>query len=432
MMSEDDKKTPEDEAVKNQVIETVDAIEEIEEDVEAAVEENIVELDEKLEDVNPIVAKSGAGFGSLLVAALLGGVATVALIGGLGYYAVSSNNLGGLGNLLNGGDAAAANEERYTDVSTRILSLEGELAELQNVAPATIDFAPISDEITALADKLATESDQVTAIGERIGSVEQSIAFVAQKDDGGFDNTIIIALQTELNDLKKDMLANSGNVVEGNNEELNAAVEAVQSKMAELETEIAAVKSIAEAASAAGTQISNGDASNMASALAVAALERALQDEQPFEVELNAIKGVAGDNAAFDNAALTKLAEYAVTGLASETSLMGQFDGLLEAALVADLKGEGTSVLDKFIGNAKSIISIRKTGNVDGNSAEAVLARMEVAVQAKDLSAAVETGNALEGPAKKVFENWLTSATSRLAAKDLMRQVSADILTSLQ
>lgn len=423
MMSEDDKKPDQEdvnaeeniseEDVQDAVLDALDHVEEVKAQTGGEFED--------LDAIAPPIVKSGAGFGSLLVAALLGGVATVVLIGGVGYYAMSSNGLGGISNLLNGGDAAAANEERYTDVSTRVLSLEGEIAELLSAAPVTTDLTPVSDKIDALADALSAESDQVTAIGERIGNVENSIANVAQKDDGSFDNTILIAMQAEIDGLKN---MSAGEV---DTSELDAAIEAVQGKLAELEAEVAAVKATAEAATVAGVKMSSGDANNMAAALAVAALERALQDEKPFEVELNAIKSVANDNAALDS-----LSAYAVTGLTSETSLLGQFDGLLESALVADLKGDGTSILDRFIGNAKSIISIRKTGNVEGDSAEAVLARMEVAVKAKDLAGAVETASALEGPAADVFADWLTSAQSRLAAKDLMRQVSADILTSLQ
>lgn len=427
MMSEDDKKPEQEdvnaeeniseEEVQDAVLDALDHVEE----VKAQTGGEFEDLDAKLDAIAAPIVKTGAGFGSLLVAALLGGVATVVLIGGIGYYAMSSNGLGGISNLLNGGDAAAANEERYTDVSTRVLSLEGEIAELLSAEPVATDLTPVSDKIDALADALSAESDQVTAIGERIGNVEKSIASVAQKDDGSFDNTILIAMQAEIDGLKN---MSAGDV---DTSELDAAIEAVQGKLAELETEVAAVKATADAAATSGAKISSGDANNMAAALAVAALERALQDEKPFEVELNAIKSVANDNAALDS-----LSAYAVTGLASETSLLGQFDGLLESALVADLKGEGTSILDRFIGNAKSIISVRKTGNVEGNSAEAVLARMEVAVKAKDLAGAVETASALEGPAAGVFAEWLTSAQSRLAAKDLMRQVSADILTSLQ
>ena len=204
----------------------------------------------------------------------------------------------------------------------------------------------------------------------------------------------------------------------------------IEAEIAALGAELAAVKNIAEnAAEVAASKNAgiSGDASGMATALAVASLERALQDEAPFEVELNALQGVAGDNVA-----LADLSAYAATGLASEVTLLGQFSDLLDAALVADLKGDGKSILDKFIGNAKAVISIRKTGDVAGDTAEAVLARMEVAVLNKNLSAAMVEGGGLEGPAGAVFAPWIAAVKNRLAAQDLMRQVSADILTSLQ
>ena len=422
MMSEDDKKNI-DEKPEDEVVETIDAedidVEDIEaEEVEAEqveieeVEQTSMEdLDPKLDEIAPAVIKSGNGIGTLIVAALLGGVATVALVVGLGYYAIKSDSLGGLSKLINGGDAAAAAEERYTDVSTRILSIEGELIELQEAIPEPVvptDLSPITDKIAALEGLLAEQVEQNAALE---GKITNMAIAPAVDGDGNIDGAVIVGLQSAI-------------------EAQNAVTADMQSQIAALKSELAVVKATAEsAAETAATQNAgiSGDASGMATALAVASLERALQDEKPFEIELNALKGVAGDNAA-----LGELADYAATGLASDVTLLGQFDDLLEAALVADLKGDGKSILDKFIGNAKSVISIRKTGNVEGDNAEAVLARMEVAILAKNLSAAVAQGEALEGPAQSVFAPWMAAAKNRMAAQDLMRQVSADILTSLQ
>ena len=434
MMSEDDKKNsdvkPEDEAVETvetnetetnetetNEAETID-VEEIEADEVEIEQASFEQLDQKLEEIAPPIVKNSSGFGSLIVAALLGGVATVALVAGLGYYALKSDSLGGLSKLINGGDAAAAAEERYTDVSTRILSIEGELIEIQDAMPEPIeptDLSPITDKIAALEGLLAEQVEQNSALGTKLANLAAAPVVIGDGsgsvDNGSVGNGVIVGLQNAI-EMQNDVTENALN------------------QIAALKTELAAVKAIAEnAAETAATQNVglSGDASGMATALAVASLERALQDEKPFEVELNALKGVAGDNVA-----LVDLSAYAATGLASEVTLLGQFNDLLDTALVADLKGEGKSILDKFIGNAKSVISIRKTGNVEGDNAEAILARMEVAILNKNLNAAIAEGEGLDGPAKTVFANWMAAAKNRLAAQDLMRQVSADILTSLQ
>lgn len=431
MMSEDDKKKIDDkpetvtettdkssdadtEAVPSQdeVEDTLDHVEE----QKAQIDGEFEDLDAKLDAVAPPVIVRKSSFGSLIVAALLGGVATVALIGGVGYYLVMSNNLGGMSKLFNGGDAAAKIEERYLDLSTRVLSFEGELIELQDFDEAS------GKDVSGLKTALAAAVEQAKTSGKSLADIKATIANAAKTalsadgSVGAIDGTALIALQTEIDALKQNVGGVGGE-----------AIAKVEAQIKAVETELAALKTTVEEVANAETKIGEGEASQMASALAVASLERALQDEKPFEVELNAIKAVAGESEAF-----AKLSSYAAKGLASEVTLLNQFDGLLEAALVADLKGEGKSILDRFIGNAKSVISIRKTGNVAGDGTEAVLARMEVAINAKDLDAALQTAQDLDGPAKMVFADWIASTDARLDAKDLMRQVSAEILTSLQ
>lgn len=414
-MSEDDNKNedvkPEDAAIETIEAEEVEA-EQVEADEVEAEDVSFEELDRELDEIAPPIVKQTNDLGTLITAALLGGVATVVLVVGLGYFALKSDSLGGLSKLINGGDAAAAAEERYTDVSTRILSIEGELIEIQEALPEPTeptDLSPIIDKITALEGLAAQQTEQNSDFNGTIKTIRDKLSGIIlpsiSVSSAGAANDA-----ARLIDLKK--------------------VADIEAKITALTTELAAVKSVAENAAEAATTKNvgiAGDASGMATALAVASLERALQQEAPFEVELNALTGVAGDNGS-----LVELSAYAATGLASKVTLLGQFNDLLDAALVADLKGDGKSIFDKFIGNAKAVISIRKTGNVEGDAAEAVLARMEVAILNKNLSAAIAEGEGLEGPAKTVFAKWMAAAKNRMIAQDLMRQVSADILTSLQ
>lgn len=411
-MSEDDKKNKDDIIGEETVVEeTADEIETVEaEIIDDVVDDEAVDAVEQAADIIEPVASQNRGFGSLVIAALLGGVATVALVVGLGYYAIISNNLGGLSKLINGGDAAAAAEERYTDVSTRILSLEGVLIELQEAEPVAVDLSPIADKIAALEGLLAEQAEQNATLKNQLSNIA-----TVSDGNGNVDGGVIVALQ--------DAMKSQNDVIE----QIQSQILALNDEVAEAANVSQAAISTAIEAAADKNKVVAGDGNVMASALAVAAMERALQDEAPFEVELNALKAFASESAA-----LTELSKYADQGLANEVTLLEQFNDLLDAALVADLKGEGKSILDRFIGNAKSVISIRQTGNVEGTNAEAVLARMEVAILNKNLNAAIAEGESLEGPAKQVFAKWMTTAKNRIAAQDFMRQVSADILTSLK
>lgn len=404
-------------------IENVDEIE--------VIEAEIVDDDEQPAMIEPekqTLNKSGYGFGALLIAGLIGSVATVALTAGVGYYTLQSNGL----DLFND-DSNNVAEERYTMLSTRLLSLEGVIETQQDVEPEAIDLSPIADKISALdikitnigavQQKVIEQAGRIDDLDVKLATAAKVWADAAQISDasGNIDLGVIAAMKRQIEALQQRPV-NTQNLEQ--DDQQNAMIAALDQQLKDIEEKIKALKNTV---TPSNVVFENGQsASNMASALAVASLERALQDETPFEVELKAIKSFTKDSEALD-----KLSSYAKNGLVSELNLLGQFDDLLEAALVADLKGEGKGIFDKFVANAKSIISIRRTGNIEGDDIEAILARMEVAVNAKDLSKAVAQGKQLTGPAKAVFEKWMGLATSRLAAKDLMRQLSSDILTSL-
>ncbi|NRA85908.1 MAG: hypothetical protein HRU28_00655 [Rhizobiales bacterium] len=356
-----------------------------------------------------VIVRKGVGFGGLLIAAILGGVATIAISVGGGYYAMKTNNLGVVSALFTDVQTEVPAESKLDELAVRILSLEGEIAGLQDgidvlsedkalalpddakALPAA-DLAPLAEKITTLETLLATQAEQISALSVGVANGTNG-SETAQAADGA---------------QKLD-------------------IEAIKTQISALNEKISQVKQVAEtAANRVSNSTSGGQATTIASAIAVASLERALQDETPFEVELDALRSFASDN---DD--LNALGAYAKVGLPSEITLLNQFDALLEAAMIADLKGEGATTLDKFIGNAKAIISIRRVGNVEGDTTEAVLARMEVAIKAKDLSTAVEIAAMLKDEAKATFADWVDAVNSRLTATQLMRKVNSDILKSL-
>ncbi|MCJ8323920.1 MAG: hypothetical protein HRU29_12225 [Rhizobiales bacterium] len=422
----DDKKLNDKNSNISDDVETIEVIE-VEEVVvgadaqESADEQESIEaLDAQLDDLLPPIVSKSNPLGSLIIAAVFGGIASIAILFGLGYYLVTSSSLGGLNQLLNGADDTNVLEERYTNISTRILALEGEMSlaqtEIDNLAEQDGRQRLAADEnMNSQSTELATIAAIIDELKAKLANAEtQASAPIRLAETGGStDVAALLASQTNVDGQQDAVVA-----------EIKLQISILDEKLISLQQDIEDNAKNAERISK--TTVVQG-AGNMASALAVAALERALQDEKPFVAELDILLALAGENAA-----LTQLQAFAASGIASEINLYGQFDDLLEAALIADLKGEGKSVLDKFIGNAKSIISIRRTGNVEGDDAEAVLARMEVAVLAKDLPTALAQSQGLAGPAQQVFAPWVASVKTRLLAKQLMRQVSGDILKSLQ
>ena len=85
----------------------------------------------------------------------------------------------------------------------------------------------------------------------------------------------------------------------------------------------------------------------------------------------------------------------------------------------------------RFVANAKSLVTIRRTGEISGDTTEAIVARMEERLETGDLAGAVAEGDALQGPARDAAAGWLADARARLEADMLLRDLAARVATRL-
>ena len=62
----------------------------------------------------------------------------------------------------------------------------------------------------------------------------------------------------------------------------------------------------------------------------------------------------------------------------------------------------------------RNAITVRRTGDLEGNDVESIVARTELYLNSRDLAAAVNEVIRLEGESKEMVSSWLTDATARL------------------
>ena len=86
------------------------------------------------------------------------------------------------------------------------------------------------------------------------------------------------------------------------------------------------------------------------------------------------------------------------------------------------------SIIDKIWDNAKSIVTIRKVGYVEGSDVEAVVARMESKLQTDGLAGAVEEAKGLSGKALDAAKSWLDAANARLTTERLFAALKSKVL----
>jgi hypothetical protein len=154
----------------------------------------------------------------------------------------------------------------------------------------------------------------------------------------------------------------------------------------------------------------------VARAIAAAALKAAIDRGGPFTAELDTFAGVAPDDPA-----ATDLRGFAETGVPSRAELIRQVPDVA-AAIVESVNqpDPNESWSDRLMSSAKSLVSVRPVGNIEGESVEAIAARMEDKVKNGDLPGAATEWNSLPATAKEASAAFKQSLEARIRVEDLV------------
>ena len=127
---------------------------------------------------------------------------------------------------------------------------------------------------------------------------------------------------------------------------------------------------------------------------------------------------------------MAALQPYAQTGVASRTALAAEFPAVAKAALADDVADD--SFGQRLLGKIRGIVSLRRVGDdVEGDSAEAKLARAEAALHAGDLAKAVDLVKSMPPQTARATAAWLARAEAHLAAKRAVDQLAAHAVSLL-
>ncbi|MCE2474069.1 MAG: hypothetical protein J4F47_00605 [Alphaproteobacteria bacterium] len=134
----------------------------------------------------------------------------------------------------------------------------------------------------------------------------------------------------------------------------------------------------------------------------------------PFADSLELLRElVGGDTEA--TAALTELAPHALSGVTTAAELARQFS-IAEPAARAALRDPAAGGLDRLLERVTGLVEVRRTQIPEGDSAEAVLARVSFLVDAGDLRAAWGESGTLPEVAQAELADWRNEAGRVLAA----------------
>lgn len=164
-----------------------------------------------------------------------------------------------------------------------------------------------------------------------------------------------------------------------------------------------------------------------AAAVAAAALADAAEGPEPFAGELASLERLAPTSRG-----IRALRELAEQGAPTRATLVGEYPA---AAARAARAAEGETDSDGFFEGLgrwfRSIFSLRRIGDLEGDSADAILARAERRVREGDLEGALSQLQSLPEPARDAMADWTARAERRVEIERRINALRAQALGDL-
>ena len=268
---------------------------------------------------------------------------------------------------------------------------------------------PLRDQMKALSDQMA--ASDTTAIEARLWAVEGKVeGLVAELESL---RSMLGNVAAEGGAISADTAASIA-AYRTRIDSLQAQVDEITARQGELTTAVANAQTTASARveeaqtlveEATETVMSSQNKAQLETALT--ALKAALQTASPFAGPLADITEVS------DVAAPETLANIAETGVSALEDLKAEFVPLAHAAIKADVATEGESGIAAFL---RSQVTSRSLTPQEGSSADAVLSRMDPALQNDDLETVLREAGALPEASAAVLADWLALVQARHAA----------------
>jgi hypothetical protein len=327
----------------------------------------------------------------------------------------------GFGILYVAPQATRVDATQVADLDTRVSELgtlfqtrtDGLFSRLSEVEKATqhhseqIGEAPIGERLQALESLAAQMQDDAAKFEDQLAAVDADrltaeLALLADT---------LSSVSEDVRELKSaqlpaDIPERVGQIAQG----VNAAAEQINTlalQVGALEEQVARPDPTAQAALG----------------IALANLSRAVDAGTDFEAELGAIVSLVPEDPA-----VAALSEIAPKGVRSFASLKLEFEGLVGSLITAERQAGRTTLWERLVGNALSIVTVRRVGDVEGDSVEAIVARIEDKLGQEDLGGALEEARLLSGPAADVAALWTQAVEERQATDALVRDLSARVL----
>ncbi|MFA6139245.1 MAG: mitofilin family membrane protein [Hyphomicrobium sp.] len=324
--------------------------------------------------------------------------------------------------------SSAAESDPQSGRLPQLAAITGKLADLEST---------MANQLNALRRSVAAEFDTRLASAAEAGqtarsgtlrmdrelstlkaeSAEMSSGLTALKTDSDRAAASLKTTQEEIKRLKADLDTRLATFAKP--EDVNTAVGPLSGKLAALQQDVQ------------GVIKSEGDrrttAERIVLSLELANLKRAIDRGNAYAPELEQARKVAGTNVD-----LAPLERFALEGVPTPTELRVQFKPIAFKIIDAEEQPADASIMDRLLAGASSVVRVRRTAHSpDDKGVEAIVARMETALNEDRLADVLQEANSLPAPAHDAAQDFLAKVQARDAVDRALASVETQLKASL-
>lgn len=351
------------------------------------------------------------------------GTIALALVAGLVGGAVAAGGLQ-FADRMQGIGADPQPNPAVLELRQQVETMAGEIAQLRETASAGRSGQDLEQALAEPRQQISELSQSVAALQEAVSS------------GGAGENAALQALDSRIADLEERLTALSeAGAQAGNGEaaEQTAALasdvqgvrEAADAARQAANTNAGQLQALTERFQALAERVESQDEGpRLALVVAASALQAAVERGEPFARELETYSALASDGQG-----LAELRQYADTGIPSRAELADEAPQAASriAASVSSVP-EGAGVIDRLMASARSVVTVRPVGEIEGEGPEAIAARMEAAVQRGDYAQALAEYESLQPEAQEAASAFADKLRARQAADRILEETLSSVL----